>query len=499
MDFKHKSSLPSNGNYMENVYHPPYNESMLHHINTSPKESYFHQNHHHQQQSQLQHMSVYEMNAAHHQQQQQHQQHQHQKYTTPSKNNYQYRSPNSLRLRRRCRSECLSPVRGTAHYQFNNARSAQTSSNGYHHQEMWRHHEREQPPSQQQQQQQQQQSQQHYDYKHDLPFINGYKYRFNNLQVDGKSVQFEQYDPSDEYDYFAWHESRRLRARSESASQDYYYKTNYLDDFRDNSSAKRSRELAYAKERRSPSHRSHHSVTNPKNNVSVLVNNTNHFRYSPKTKIRSHHASLKIGSLVRGSSPLHKARLWKNQSSSNSLVHSPETASSFTNGSSSGGSNNSNGAASMQQSSNNNSSGYSSKPDDIDYDEDDEDDDDDEEPPILYGPGNEIIDDDMTDPEDNYESSLSLSSSERSMAFNCAKNLTINTDCVHGGRVLQAPLAPSLFPFVPPYISFATFEDKGPDMPPSIHKILKWKLTTITPLLVRKVLLNTGFRLMKSE
>jgi hypothetical protein len=478
MDFKHKSSLPSNGNYMENVYQPsykpPYNESMLHHINTSQKEP--------------QHMSVYEMSALHHHHQQQQQL---QKYTMPAKSNYQYRSPNSLRLRRRCRSECLSPVRG-AHYQYNNARSGQSpSSNGYHHQQqqqdMW--HQR--------QQQQHHEQASHYDYnKHEISGVNGYKYRFNNLQVDGKSVQFEHFDSNDDYDYYTWHENRRLRARSESASQDYYYRTNYLDDFGDNS-AKRSRELAYAKERRSPSHR---SVTNPKNNVSVLVNNSsNHFRYSPKTKTRSHHASLKIGgSLVRGSSPLHKARLWKNQNSSSSLVHSPE--SSFTNGSSSNSSSNFNGTSStnMQQ---NHSCSSKSKHEEIDFDEDDDDDDDDddEEEPPMPMPGNQIIDDDMTDPEDNYESSLSLSSSERSLAFNCAKNLTINTECVHGGRVLQAPLAPSLFPFVPPYISFATFEDKGPDMPPAIHKILKWKLTTITPLLVRKVLLNTGFRLMKSE
>jgi tubulin polyglutamylase TTLL4 len=102
----------------------------------------------------------------------------------------------------------------------------------------------------------------------------------------------------------------------------------------------------------------------------------------------------------------------------------------------------------------------------------------------------------MTDPEDNYESSLSISSSERSVV---APAPTINTDCVQGGRVLSAPFAPSLFPFVPPYITFATFEEKGPEIPAIIHKQLKWKLTTITPLLVRKVLLNTGFRLMKSE
>lgn len=129
----------------------------------------------------------------------------------------------------------------------------------------------------------------------------------------------------------------------------------------------------------------------------------------------------------------------------------------------------------------------------IDDDDEGSEDEDDDEPP----PGDQIVDDDMTDPEDNYESSLSVSSSsERSLAI---QNPTINTDCVHGGRVLDAPFAQSLFPFVPPYITFATFEEKGPEIPAIIHKQLRWKLTTITPLLVRKVIINTGFRLMKSE
>jgi tubulin polyglutamylase TTLL4 len=106
----------------------------------------------------------------------------------------------------------------------------------------------------------------------------------------------------------------------------------------------------------------------------------------------------------------------------------------------------------------------------------------------------------MTDPEDNYESSLSASSSDISSSIVAKTLMTIHTECVLAtGRVNQQPMAPSLFPYVPPYISFSTYEDKGPDMPAAIHKILKWKLTTITPLLVRKVVLNTGFRLMKSE
>jgi hypothetical protein len=35
--------------------------------------------------------------------------------------------------------------------------------------------------------------------------------------------------------------------------------------------------------------------------------------------------------------------------------------------------------------------------------------------------------------------------------------------------------------------------------PDAIHKQLKWKLTTITPVVVRTVLSNSGFRLLKSN
>lgn len=483
MDFKHKSSMPNSANYVENIYRSPYNESMLHHINTSPKEQqYYHQQQQQQLQQQPQHMSVYEYDN-NHAQQQQHRQ------SIFAKSNYQHRSPNSsLRLRRRCRSECLSPLR-SPHYQYiNSARNdqPQTNSNNGYRPDSWRIQNRRSDDHDQSDHHHQQQQNHHRQYSHhnngdfknDIQGIDGYKYQFSNysnLHVDGKSVQLESLESNDPYDYLSWHERRRLRARSESASQDYYYRENYFEDLQE-SRAKRTRELMLLKEKRLSSVRNHHNVTNPKNNVSVLVNNSNHCRYSPKAKIRSH----KVG-LVRVSSPLHKARLqmWKNQNqnqnSGSSSIHSTESTS--------------NGEVNSPQN------------EDLDEDlnSDDSDDDDDDDEPIPP-PGHQIIDDDdMTDPEDNYETSLSLSSSDRSSALNSNKNLAINTDCVHGGRVLQAPLAPSLFPFVPPFISFATFEEKGPEMPAVIHKILKWKLTTITPLLVRKVLLNTGFRLMKSK
>ncbi|CAF4841932.1 unnamed protein product [Pieris macdunnoughi] len=59
-------------------------------------------------------------------------------------------------------------------------------------------------------------------------------------------------------------------------------------------------------------------------------------------------------------------------------------------------------------------------------------------------------------------------------------------------------LRPSLFPRVPPYLKFVGHEDTIPlKVPPAIQKHLKWKLTTITPIVVKKTLVNSGFRLVK--
>ncbi|XP_039759976.1 tubulin polyglutamylase ttll-4-like isoform X2 [Pararge aegeria] len=61
-------------------------------------------------------------------------------------------------------------------------------------------------------------------------------------------------------------------------------------------------------------------------------------------------------------------------------------------------------------------------------------------------------------------------------------------------------LRPSLFPRVPPYLKFIGHEETAPlKIPMPIQKHLKWKLTTITPIVVKKTLINSGFRLVKSE
>lgn len=73
------------------------------------------------------------------------------------------------------------------------------------------------------------------------------------------------------------------------------------------------------------------------------------------------------------------------------------------------------------------------------------------------------------------------------------------SSCVNGSYSGDGPLCQSLFPNVPVFLTFATDTEPGPPLPPCVTKILKWKLTAVTPVVVRKVLMNSGFRLLKRE
>uniref|UniRef100_A0A182WH41 Tubulin polyglutamylase TTLL4 n=1 Tax=Anopheles minimus TaxID=112268 RepID=A0A182WH41_9DIPT len=139
--------------------------------------------------------------------------------------------------------------------------------------------------------------------------------------------------------------------------------------------------------------------------------------------------------------------------------------------------------------------------DDLDDECNGEDDDLDDEIAIS---GDEVLDDSLTDSEDNYRSYLAAAyqkpkshSGSPSPSLGNKTPVVTSIGSVLGGCAPEGPLAPSLFPYVPPYLTFATHDEKGPPMPPSIHKVLKWKLTLITPIVVRKVLQNSGFRLLK--
>ncbi|XP_017760325.1 PREDICTED: tubulin polyglutamylase TTLL4-like [Eufriesea mexicana] len=65
-----------------------------------------------------------------------------------------------------------------------------------------------------------------------------------------------------------------------------------------------------------------------------------------------------------------------------------------------------------------------------------------------------------------------------------------------GDKSSKAPLRRSLFSHVAPYIVFQSFDCKGPIMPHEVTKYLKWQLSSITPPIVRHILINSGFQLM---
>lgn len=113
----------------------------------------------------------------------------------------------------------------------------------------------------------------------------------------------------------------------------------------------------------------------------------------------------------------------------------------------------------------------------------------------------EVLNGSITDSEDNYQTHLAAyqarAKSNSTSPSPSPRGPVTSIGCVLGGCPPEGPLVPSLFAHVPPYITFSTHEEKGPPMPPAIHKVLKWKMTLITPIVVRKVLLNSGFRLLK--
>uniref|UniRef100_A0A0P6GEY3 Tubulin polyglutamylase TTLL4 n=1 Tax=Daphnia magna TaxID=35525 RepID=A0A0P6GEY3_9CRUS len=63
--------------------------------------------------------------------------------------------------------------------------------------------------------------------------------------------------------------------------------------------------------------------------------------------------------------------------------------------------------------------------------------------------------------------------------------------------VFQPALRFSAFSGVPPYLNFCLHDEKVVELPWIIRRCLKWKLSTITPVVVRKTVVNSGFRVIK--
>ncbi|XP_056634232.1 tubulin monoglutamylase TTLL4-like isoform X2 [Diorhabda sublineata] len=77
--------------------------------------------------------------------------------------------------------------------------------------------------------------------------------------------------------------------------------------------------------------------------------------------------------------------------------------------------------------------------------------------------------------------------------------LSLNENETGSGDAVNWPLRPSLFPNIPPYIKFRMFSSEVEVKIPNAKKFFKWKLSTITPMIVRKTLTNTGFVLVRKS
>ncbi|RZC39534.1 tubulin polyglutamylase TTLL4-like, partial [Asbolus verrucosus] len=92
----------------------------------------------------------------------------------------------------------------------------------------------------------------------------------------------------------------------------------------------------------------------------------------------------------------------------------------------------------------------------------------------------------------NYEPALKMKQEDLIEVLN--ENMLIG-----GGDTLGWPVRPSLFPHIPPYIRFSTYDAEVPVRVPAGRRLFKWKLSTITPIVVRKTLANSGFVMVRKS
>lgn len=95
--------------------------------------------------------------------------------------------------------------------------------------------------------------------------------------------------------------------------------------------------------------------------------------------------------------------------------------------------------------------------------------------------------------EDNAQSSEKSESSENSLASSETTYAASvdNVPKTEVKRVIPA-IRPSYFPFVPPYVNFCMHDEKTDELPEEIRKLLKWRLSPITPIVVKRTVSNSG-------
>ncbi|KAG5871717.1 hypothetical protein JTB14_008543 [Gonioctena quinquepunctata] len=97
------------------------------------------------------------------------------------------------------------------------------------------------------------------------------------------------------------------------------------------------------------------------------------------------------------------------------------------------------------------------------------------------------------------EDNISEQSTDESHKDTSRTNLSGVLQETGSGDAVQWPVRCSLFPNIPPYIQFVSHDSEIEVKVPNGKKFFKWKLSTITPVIVRKTLTNSGFALVRKS
>lgn len=114
------------------------------------------------------------------------------------------------------------------------------------------------------------------------------------------------------------------------------------------------------------------------------------------------------------------------------------------------------------------------------------------------GSESDTVEDDILD-EDPESVSSDPVSTDDSLKDSIETSVSVVLIQSGSGDAISWPVRPSLFPNIPPYIKFRAHDLDTPYKVPTGRKFFKWKLSTITPIIVRKTLTNSGFALVRKS
>ncbi|XP_073401538.1 tubulin monoglutamylase TTLL4 isoform X2 [Dendrobates tinctorius] len=112
----------------------------------------------------------------------------------------------------------------------------------------------------------------------------------------------------------------------------------------------------------------------------------------------------------------------------------------------------------------------------------------------------EGLDDSQEEEEDEEDPSIVQAPSTTSFA-EVSRHCTPVTDPVNSNEafIVRPALTPSLFPNTPPTIYFATSDEKVELLPWAQRKLMKWKMSTVTPNVVKQTVARSHFRITKKN